>query len=301
MTQNRLLEYACWRVISKYQDSGGKVSGLRFNKMMSLLNHKLLPKVDIELPRCWYFYGEQVVPRELPVQVRFEGQGEPDAQTAFCWDGNRPKNPPSKGKGRVDSSLDSLYSRFPPQGDVMDAVRAVYEYPPYDFQKAYAKFRSDFQLVSQLDRNGTLRAKLFYPGEFKTAMHLFPVEDFPQLRVPARKLEYLVESVLEEFPNRNDTAVRAAVGFWELFCKLLRVSEKGHKCVTEDRLDLWRRVAEESLQEYMLDFQSRIDDVLSNLKPKRLSDPLLLAFLQPARLGPSFRRLSSEIDQVVYG
>ncbi len=302
MKRKTLLEYASWKIISKYQDtSTGRVDGLWFNKMMSLLNTRLFqgkPKVDILLPRCWYFYGEEVVPKELPSQVKCEGLDEAGVRTRFCWTGDRPKLTAKRQKQRIDSAVNSLYSRFPPGGNVFDAVKAVYESAPFDFQRHYARFRSDFRLLSDVDIDGTFRATALYPKEFKRAMQSFPSEKFPELRVPAKKLECVVEAILEEFPSENMVAIDMAVNFWEIFCKFLRVTE--NKNVSERRVGYWRGISSTSLGEYREGFQKRVGEILSELGPEGLSDPMLLAFLQPINLGESFRHVSSEIDQVLY-
>ncbi len=301
MKRKTLLEYASWKIISKYQDTRtGRVDGLRFNKMMSLLNTRLFqgkPKVDILLPRCWYFYGEEVVPKELPSQVKCEGLDEAGVQTRFYWTGDRPKVA-KKQRQRIDSAVDSLHSSFPPSGNIFDAVNAVYENAPFDFQRYYAIFRSDFQFRSEVDMDGTLRATALYPIDFKRAMQSFPSGNFPELRVPGKKLEYVVEAIFEEFPSENRKAVNLAVKFWEIFCKFLRVSE--NKYVSESRIDYWRQTALDDLGGYKQDFQERVGEILSELGPRKLSDPMLLAFLQPVSLGESFKHVSSEIDRVLY-
>lgn len=303
MKSRASLEYACWKIMSKYKEAEeGTVGGLRFNKMMSLLNKELLDvDVDIMLPRCWYFYGEEVVPKELPAQVVFEGSDEDSKRTTFKWSGKSPRKPAKRTKKTIDSKIDSIYSQFPPDRYVFDAANEVYEYAPYDFQRAYRDFRSDFVLWSTFDRNGSFRTEFLYKEEFEKAMELFPTEDFPSLRVPAKKLEMVVKAIFNEQPKQNRIGIEMAIAYWEIFCKFLRIHEKGHQYVSDVRVAYWRETAFADLEDYKKDMQRSISSVLSGLKLRTLSDPLILTFLQPASFGVASRGLSKEIDMIAYG
>jgi hypothetical protein len=303
MKRKTQLEYACWKIISKYQDIDKEtVDGLRFNKMMSLLNNKLLiAGLDIELPRYWYFFGEIVVPKELPTQVRFEGADEEETKAVFKWSGDAPKRPPMKDKRKINSIVDSIYSKFPPAKDIFDVVDEVYKYAPYEYQRAYKDFRSEYSLKSMVDVEGIFRAKSLYLNSFNKAMQYFPYKDFPELRVPAKKLECVVKAVFKEFPEQNKIGIEMCVKFWEIFCKFLRVSDKGHMYVSNEHVVYWRENLQNDFESYKKDLLSRTSAVLSDFHLKTLQDPLLIAFLQSESLGKNFRNLSSEIDKAVYG
>lgn len=298
------LDYACWKVISKYRDPRTeKVDGFRFNKMMSLLNTKLLDGgKDIHLPRCWYLYGEQLVSAELPSSVRLDGQSDAEAKTTVTWAGEAPERPAAKDKRKIDSTVDYLYSRFPPTGSIHDAVAEVYSHAPYEFQRAYAAFRSDFSLRSQVDMDGSLRAKLFYPTEFEKALRLFPADDIPELRVPAKKVELVGKALLKAHPGENKTVVKMAIAFWEVFCKILRTKRGvGYHYVSVERVAHWREVAEDAVAMYLKELQSQIDEVVPKLNVDEVKDPFVLAFLRPEVLGKGFADLSTRVDEIVYG
>jgi hypothetical protein len=297
------LEYACWKIISKYQDIDGEtVNGLRFNKMMSLLNNRLLTAgLDIELPRYWYFFGEIVVPKELPTQVGFKGADEEETKTSFKWIGDAPKRPTTKDKKKINSNVDSLYSKFPPTGNIFDVVEEVYKYAPYEYQRAYKDFRSDYSLKSMVDTEGILRAKSLYLNSFNKAMQYFPYKDFPELRVPAKKLECVVKAIFQEFPEQNKIGIEMCIKFWEIFCKFLRVSDRGCSHVSNRHVVYWRENLQNDFKHYKRNLYSSTSAVLSDFHPKALRDPLLVAFLQPVSLGGNFRNLSSDIDKAVYG
>ncbi len=298
------LKYAIWKVLTKYRErETGTVRGIWFNKIASLLNHELLestPKLDIRLPRVWYFFGEEVVPRELPPAVKSKGLDKAE-ETRFWWSGARPKSPGKKAKRKIDSLVDSLYSRFPPHGSVHDVLKAVYEYAPFDFQRYYAVFRSDFSRRSELDVDGTMRAELLYPEDFARAMQSFPSEDFPMLRVSAKKLEYVIKAIFEEFPGQNQIAIDMAKEFWETFSKFLRVHDDGHHNVSDSRLGYWNQDAVQNLEQYKGKFHDQVAEIVANLRPETLSDPMLLAFLQPVSLESALMDISSEIDETLYG
>lgn len=301
--RNRLLEYASWKIISKYQDSEtGKVDGLRFNKMMVLLNHKLLGdrNLELRLPRNWYFYGQQVVPKELPANVRVEGLGEDAVKTQFRWDGDRPKLRTKQNRRKIDSAVDWLFTSFPPSGSIFEAVGAGYEFAPFEFQRLYATFRSDFRLRSVADRQGLVRAKIL-AIEFDRAIKSFPTDQFPSLKVPAKKLEFVVSALLDEFPTSTGLAIELAVSLWEIFCKFLRAQPEGHKYVSRERVDYWRRNASDELEVYQTAFHEQVTDILERLKPGGLSDPMVRAFLQPVDLGEGYTGINPDIDQITYG
>lgn len=230
--------------------------------------------------------------------MRLEGEREEEKKSAFGWVGEPPERPPKKKKSKIDARIDSICSRFPPNADKWELVREVYGYAPYDFQRVYSSFRSDYSFKSLADMNGSLRAQTVYKQEFERSMKCFPTEDFPQLRVPAKKVEYVVDAVFGEHPTQSKIAIDMAVGFWEIFCKFLRTSEKGHENVTRVHVEYWRDHAKHELAEYKTDLHKRISAILSGLEFKTLSDPLLLAFLQPEDLGESCKSLSMEIDSL---
>lgn len=302
MTEN-LLEYASWKILNKYKNHEQKVNAFVFNKTMSVLNQQLIDiyGLNIKLPRCWYYYGEQVVPIEMPSQVRCEGLGMEDIQTTFKWIGNSPIHPRRKDKKKIDSQVNSLISKFPPNEDIHELVDKVYEYAPYEFQIAYSKFRSDFQLMSDVDKDGKIRSKLLYKNDFKKAIECFPHEDFPNFKVPAKKIELIVYSIFDECPEQNKLGVNLAKDFWEIFCKFLRINEKGHYYVSQGIIDNWTKIAIKDMKKYKENLHLKISDVFSECKLDSLNDPLINAFLQPVSLGESYKKFSSEIDTIVYG
>jgi len=296
------LKYSLWKVIEVYRDSSlDGVNGLRFNKMMALLNHRLLDEkgLDIKLPRCWYLYGEATVPKQLPDELRWEGLDKEEQETLVRWAEERPEIRSSKNRRKIDSIVDSLYSLFPPSEDVKKAIEEDYDkYAPYDFQRLYKTFRYDTRIDSMVDENGSLRSEFFYSKEIKEAMKRFPYEDFPELKVEARKIELLLPSLFEEFPEKNEKGIEMAKEFWKIFCRFLRIKKNDY--VDSERLEYWEKVAVEDLKKYRDELKEDIKD-LKELELDVTKDPMIELFLSPESLGPGSEDLSENIDKVVYG
>ncbi len=296
------LKYSAWKIIELYKDrSTDQVNGLRFNKMMALLDHRLLDEkgLDIKLPRCWYLYGEATVPKQMPSQVKWKGLDNEEEKTAVTWDEGRPSIRSSKNRQKIDSIVDSLYSLFPPGEDVRKAIEEDYEsYAPYEFQRLYKMFRYDTKIRSIVDKDGTLRSEAFYSIGIKDAMNVFPYEDFPELKVHARKLELILPNLFKEFPEKNERGVEMAKDFWKIFCRFLRV--KQNRYVVDSRLKYWEEKAFEGLRIY----EDKLSDDIRRLKSLGLSvneDPMIDVFLSPDSLGEGFENLSSDVDEIVYG
>lgn len=296
------LKYSLWKIVDVYRDPDlGGVNGLRFNKMMALLNHRLLDEkdLDIKLPRCWYLYGEAIVPKQLPDELRWEGLDKEERKTFVRWSEERPEIRSSKNRKKIDSIVDSLFSLFPPSEEVKKAIEEDYnKYAPYDFQRLYKAFRYDTQIDSMVDENGSLRSELFYSREIREAMKRFPYEDFPELKVEARKIELLLPSLFDEFPEKNEKGIEMAKDFWKIFCRFLRIKKNNY--VDSERIRYWDEVASEDLKKYRDGLKNDIKD-LKELEMDVTKDPMIELFLSPESLGPGSEDMSESVDKVVYG
>ncbi len=292
------LKYSLWKVIDTYGDTEG-ASGLRFNKMIALLNHRLLDEkdLDIELPRCWYLFGEATVPNQLPGEVKWIGLDDEEVDTAVKWSEERPDVRSSKNRRKIDSVIDSLHSLFPPEEDVEKAIEEDYRrYAPYEFQRAYKTFRHDTRMDTMIDRDGRLRSEAFYAQEIKKAMKSFPYDDFPTLKVEARKIELLLSGLFQEYPEKNEKGIEMAKDFWNIFCKFLRI--KKNEYVIDDRVAYWKEVANEELKTYRSKLKRDIED-LRGLGLSVTDDPMVDTFLSPENLGST--DMSERVDEIVYG
>ncbi len=300
--EETLLAYACFKVIEKYKKKGSnKVDSLRFNKMISLLDHKLKEeeKLDLKVPICWYYFGEEVVPLELPQHVKFQHKEKTeDEYSSFWWEGDRPR-PDSRKKARVDACVDSLYSLYPPSDDVYIAVGADYQYAPFEFQRKYKGFRSDSLIWSEVDPDGKFRSQALYAPGIRLAFAQFPFVEFPQLKVMATQVEILLMAMFTKMPSENRRAVKLAKRFWETFCKFLRIYEddtrKGFRNVTTVRVDNWKKDAQAVLVDYRKELDRDIKAILRILPDKAIEDPMDRMFLDPMEFEPS-----EDIDQIIY-
>jgi hypothetical protein len=300
--EDELLGYACYKIISKYKnEKTGKVDSLRFNKMISLLDHRLKDEsnLDLKVPICWYFFGEEVVPVEMPQGVKFEPRERRiDEYSHFWWEGERPK-PDGRKKARVDACIDSLYSHYPPSEDVYGAVDADYQYAPFEFQRKYKEFRSDSLIRSEVDPDGKFRSQALYAPGIRLAFAQFPFMEFPQLKVMATQVEIILTAIFTQRPSENKRAVKIAKRFWETFCKFLRIYDddkrKGYRNVTSARVGHWKKDAQDVLVQYRLDLDAEIKTIIRLLPDDAIEDPMDRMFLDPMEFEPQ-----DDIDQTIY-
>lgn len=298
------LEYASYKVIQRHGDSRQKISAMRFHKLMSLLNRELLREgIDMKLPHFWYFYGGVVSVFDMPKPIRFDKESIDERKTHIYWEGKKPSTDrrrlPKKVKQTIDKKLMSVETKHPPSSDVWELVRAVYDYAPYKFQREYRTFRSDSvaQTSSGLEK---LVARVLI-NDLGRSMKAFPEDDFPALKVPSTKLRYVVETIFRDFPEKKDIGIRMSREFWEIFCKHLRLSKEGHENLSEKTIDIWKKNLEMEFAKYEDQLEKDIRYVVDNLRPDRLSDPMLTTFLLPDDWGPGTERTSEEIDSILYG
>lgn len=300
--EEEILAYACYKILSKYGDGPTyKLDSLRFNKMIAMLDHELQDEVKLILktPICWYYYGEEVVPTEMPSCVRFEPrQASDDDISSFWWVGERPR-PDSRKKSKIDAKVDSLFSRFPPTMDIYEVVAKDYDYAPFEFQRKYKEFRSDSLILSDVDPDGRLRSKILYGPGIRSAFSDFPFKEFPVLKVAAAQVEILTAAIFKKLPMENKKGIKIARSFWEMFCKLLRIysdeGHKGHRNVSNQKLEFWRTVAEDTLRQYLIDLQEEINTIMRLLPENAIEDPMERMFLQPLEF-----ESQEDIDKALY-
>jgi len=295
---NTALEYASYKIIQRYKDpQTGKVDGIRFNKMISLLNRSLMEEeIDIHLPHCWYFYGDMVILRDMPKQLRMDHKEEEPIAKAY-WEGSQPKLD-KRIKKIIDKKEMSLQSKYPPNCNIDKVIDAVYSYAPYQFQRDFRIFRNDNQFLPQ-EYFKKLHQKVLQ-GDFKNAVDSFPYEEFPMLKVPFTKITYIINSIFNEYPDNNQMGINLGNKFWKTFCKFLILNENGSYFASNNTLNLWRKNANEELEKYKLDLEKDINSFFKKFNPESLNDPLLKAFLLPDDWGEGTEELSSEIDEIIY-
>jgi len=298
---NPALEYASYKIIQRYKDpQTDKVDGIRFNKMISLLNHELLKDkkngLDIKLPHCWYFYGDMVIRRDMPIQVRIDQTDEEPIAQVY-WEGSKPKVD-NKTKKKIDRKEMYLQSKYPPSCDKADVIEAVYTYAPYEFQRNFLIFRNDNKFLPQ-EYFKEIHQKVLQ-GDFKNAVDNFPYEQFPILKVPFTKITYIINSIFTEYPEDKQIGIDLGNKFWKIFCKFLILDKKGSYNASNHTIKHWEKNSNEELEKYKTDLEKDVESFFKIFNPKSLRDPLLKAFLFPDDWGEGTEELSSEIDQIIY-
>ena len=89
---NELLKVACSRIITGYESRAGhSPSSLYFNKVITLL-HREIGKdgLSLNLPHCWYRWGDEVARVLMPHNVRWEyDSGYPKTKIDYEFIGSR--------------------------------------------------------------------------------------------------------------------------------------------------------------------------------------------------------------------
>ena len=298
---NPALEYACYKIIQRYKDpQTDKVDGIRFNKMISLLNQKLLnseeERLDIKLPHCWYFYGDMVILRDMPKQLRMDHKDDEPISKVY-WEGPQPKIS-KKIKKIIDKREMTLQQEYPPNCDINIVIEKVYSYAPYEFQRDFLIFRNDNKFLPQ-EYFKELHQKIL-KGDFKNNIKHYPYERFPELKVQFTKISYIIETIFNEYPDNNQMGIDLGNKFWKIFCKYLVLDEKGNYNASKDAIDHWKKIAVKDLIEYNKQLNDDIKTFFKEFNTDSLDDPLLKAFLQPDDWGEGTEKISSEIDDILY-
>jgi hypothetical protein len=306
----KLLAYASYRVIQRFGDpASGAVEGLWFNKVMSLLDRRLKKKQGkyhegLRLPHCWYFWGDLVVLRHghMPSELRLETPGIVDGRRSrFRWIGDAPEDPPSKDRKVINSLVESLRSLYPKdEKGLWKIVDDVYSYAPYEFQRLYAAFRTDYH--ERVDPQMKALQRTLLRADLKDAMASFPSKEFPELVVEATATQILADALLAENDEAaTRLAIKVARAFWEeAFCPVLITTEKGHGNVSDQIVDEWKDEAISRLAQFNEDSQRLADTAVSSFKLKALDgNPVTRTFIFPDRWGAGTEE-SSLVDTSAY-
>ena len=297
--------YASYRTIARFgTPEDGTVGGLWFNKVMSLLNERLRKehRIRLDLPHCWYFWGDRVVLEEMPGELQLETPDRLDGMhSQFRWVGARPKDPPPRERKAINSLVDSIRSLYPQSDASMwRIVQDVYRYAPYDFQRSYASFRTDFfetveaglvKLKSTILKNG-----------LNKAFREFPHDDFPELAVEAATVRLIADAMLAEGSARAQRdAMAVAKDFWEMFCRVLITTPRGHDNLSVGIIEKWKQSAITQLPEYDRGLHHEVDIALARYNLRNISkDTVVRAFLQPEDWGKGTEDSSVDVNLSAY-
>jgi hypothetical protein len=294
-----LLKIACHRTLT-ILNKGEGARGAVFNKVLTLLSKRLLDsKFDIDLPHCWYLYGDEVVPRELPPQVHFNPSNEQVHRTIVTWEGNPPDETsiPEWKLKRIGDGLSLIIKEFGDPISLPDIIDEVYEGAPFDFQKDFLAWRrrlDDIASVMRFERpvEGILRPT------FETAVSRFHKNEFQQIAGLERRFIRLTRYAFEHGgvqylkPLSNE--------FWQAFCYYLRIHPRGFRKVSQSRLDHWTRIANDHLISIGPKITAMAEEMVEDLNGGRTIDPLEHASIVGSHWGKDTARASVEVDSFAY-
>lgn len=248
-----------------------EISGVIYNKFITLLYRDLKPEKDIKLPHCWYRWGDIVVSRGVPY-VTWEHRSP--EYTVVKWDGGTPEyDPNDRTVSLIRKNIAEFMVRHSGPEAHETAKDEVYENAPFEFQKEYRKLRESLELLSG---SGIIENRTEYIGSlFDNAMKTFPKNEFGQISGERDKFETIFKMGLRNNASSKDLFEFAEL-FWFFFCYHLRIHRKCHENIPPEILNRWiedipweNMRMEHFLQNFAAKFRSGADD-----------DPVVLALLE---------------------
>lgn len=213
-----------------------KASGVLFNKFMTLLHRRFKAEgFDMELPHCWYRWGDEVV------RYRMSYLGwdhDYAAYTQVSWGGHYPEyqldDPTVVKISQYSKEFINKYSG--PEGAEL-AIDEVYDEAPFDFQNEYRKLRENLKIYSK--RDGFIdNYKTLVDSLFTSAMNKFPHKEFKSITEERKDFEEVFRLSLHGGATPSELFEQVE-GFWFFFCYHLRLNDKCHENVPRTTLDVW--------------------------------------------------------------
>jgi len=237
---NSLAGVASYIVISKHLErTGSPPTGLYFNKIMSLLHSEARTRgIDLQLPHCWYRWGDEVVRYLMPTAI--DWNHEDPNQTRVSWKGDVPFYQGLEDNlGAVKDLADELTAGYSCPGGIERAVSEVYARAPFDFQRRYKICRDSLYGIQRSRVEMKDYGKAVLLPMFDAAFEVFPASDFPE--VPDRILAFreLLRLMLQR-PEPDFALVNeVSEEFWFWFCYRLRLHPAAHENVPRLTIDFW--------------------------------------------------------------
>lgn len=274
------VKIASFKFLDVYQQRfNHEVSGVLFNKFLTLLNVRIKNElnIDLNLAHCWYRWGDVVVRQSLPY-IQWTHSDLNITTVSYVGE-----PPVYRGKDHIAGYIDSFIEYFSSHyGDgkegVEMAVDEIYANAPLDFQRDYRILRESLK-ISKINMPYANR-KEYISSLFEKAMSSFPESRFK----PIMKQKQGFEAVFSESIKvnvSNEDLFDIAEDFWFFFCYHLRI--KYNENVRRDILNSWRDKLpletsryEASIQNYAYQFCRQSDNpIIVKLlieREKRLSE-----------------------------
>lgn len=276
-----LLAFASYSVVKAYEDSRNESpTSLYFNKLLSLSHRALKSKgVDIQLPHCWYLFGDEVVRYWMPRGIQWER--EEQSPTRISWAGEPPRNSiPQNVRSEILSVVGKHTETYVTPGGLGRLLERVYAYAPFDFQRDFRKFRrqlSPFARSRVTVKNYVKRRVL---PQLRKSLSEFPSYEFPEVGERIPRFGKVLVSLLEGEPDLEQVRLSMEMSrkLWELFCYFLRVHPEARENVPEEALRIWRDQLDPSLETYDRVFVGHAM-LAAELMPAMLQDAELAALM----------------------
>lgn len=237
-TRNRsLLDHISYTIIEETQRIQGETpSGVYFNKAFSLLGERSKKDIDLEIPHCWYRWGDEVVRACLSNDVKWDHQ----ERTEVSWDGPAPKTFALGNdlKNEITSRIRTIITNYSTSRSGIERMKQdVYSYAPYDFQRTFLNLRNEIDSINFTDlRLEPVKRELIRNLKKKA------VEDHGSVGICnnitydiwSELFDILIESETPDYnllKNINET-------YWFEFCYHLRIT--ANDFVPRSIIDHWK-------------------------------------------------------------
>lgn len=226
---------AAFIFLNEYQYRFGRAPSARIlNDFLIQLSQDLRARgCDIRLPHCWYRQGDEVAGSDLPYINWDENQLD---QTAVTYCDCRPTIPTAD---ETVAAIRGYTVRFmadhPDSDEIRVDYRRICENAPYQFQSEYCEVLSVLDdavgrssgEIGSLVRSLMDRAFSTFPPAFQTMAP--QVDEFRVVFTFAIEKQAKVAELMD-----------LAEYFWYFFCDHLRLDSRGHDCVSQETLEIWR-------------------------------------------------------------
>ena len=263
MRSNGLLSYVSYLVIARYKERTNRLpSGLYFNKIMSLCCRDLLDKgIDIGLPHYWYRYGDQVHRYSMPGNIVWNHENP--TETKVEWRYEEPLPIHGKPYDLINEVVDKMTDKY--VDNEYQAVRDVYNYAPFEFQRKYLDLRELFHGRKNALNWDAKTYKTVSGPIFVNTFLEFSEKSFPELKRPYLVVKKLIESLVDCGEWDFKLLEEVCTNFWFLFCYHLRLKKNCRKNIPRESISYWESEIEFENNRY----RRIIGDLLVEIAEKR--------------------------------